>query len=353
LGLLGSLSSLAKQFLSLLGVLGLLDRLGALHLGIGVEPDEVAKVLEGIPLEGGGPLSLFLGSEMRLDFLRVDQTIQIGVGESNSGKSESDLELRTLLVCSVDRVELLKSALSPDDKSSKMTSGSELEEVQSVNGAELDTGNVTEGSQELAFFIVDDQGTTTFDISPVPHLSATRTDFLRVNNSLDIGVSVEGLQDGNGALCLLDAGNGFIGDDEGDFGDLIDSMTAGEDQGRRRGGGECRNEGITPLVLVDSSMPLSVGLGGAEHATTSTHVSEGSLTSSMGTTSRNSGNTGDGATSTPRFGRGLHAGPFRDGVWLSLVAGNVAVDVTNDVQANGSFENGSNFDLARRLAVSC
>jgi len=335
-----------------LGVLGLLDGLSSLHLGVRVELDKVAKVGDGIPLHGAVFDLSLLGSEMRLDFLRIDQTTQIGVGESNSGKSESDFELRTLFVSSIDLVELLESALGPNNKSSEMTSGSELEEVQSLNAAELHTGDVTESSQESGLLIVDDQGTSAFDVSPVPHLTTTSSDFLRVDNSLNIGIGVEGLQDSDGSLGLLNRVDGVVGDDEGNFGDLIYPVTASEDQRRGGSGGECRDEGITPLVLVDSSVPSSVGLGGAEHASSSTHVSESSLTSSMGTTSRNSGNTGDGSTSTPRLGGGLSASPWSDGIWLTLILGKIAVNVSHDVQTNWGLEDGSNFDLARRLPVN-
>jgi hypothetical protein len=34
-----------------------------------------------------------LALEMGLDLLRIDQTTQIGVGESNSGKAESNFDL--------------------------------------------------------------------------------------------------------------------------------------------------------------------------------------------------------------------------------------------------------------------
>jgi len=327
--------------------------LSSLHLGVGIELDEIAEVGEGIPLDRRMSVVNLLGSEVGLDFLRVDQTTQIGVGESNSGKSESDLDFRTLFVSSIDLVELFESALGPDDKSSEMTSGSELEEVQSLNAAELDTGDVTEGSQERGTFVVDDQGTSAFDVSPVPHLASTGTDFLGVDDSLNIGVGVESLQDTDGSLGLLDRDDGVISDDEGDFGDLVDPVTTSENQRGGGGGGECRDKGITPLVLVDSTVPSSVGLGGAEHASSSTHVSESSLTSSMGTTTRNSGNTGDGASSTPRFGGGLSASPWSDSIWLSLILGKIAVNVGDDVQTNWSLEDGSNFDLARRLPVNC
>jgi hypothetical protein len=50
------------------------------------------------------------------------------------------------------------------------------------------------------------------------------------------------------------------------------------------------------LALVDLDVPLAPDLGRGEHATGTTHVTEGSLTSAVSTTTGDTGDTGDGTT---------------------------------------------------------
>jgi len=165
-----------------------------------------------------------------LDFLRVDQTGQIGVGESNSRKTESNLEFGGRLVGSIQAVELLESGFGPDDEASEMSSGSELEKVQSMNIQEIDTRDVTKGLYERSIFFKDDQWSSPFDIASVPHFTPTSTDLLRVNDLLNVGVGLQSLQDGDSLFGLLDIDDGVVGDDERDFGDPVDSVSASENK---------------------------------------------------------------------------------------------------------------------------
>ena len=47
------------------------------------------------------------------------------------------------------------------------------------------------------------------------------------------------------------------------------------------------------LALVDLDVPLAPDLGGSEHATRTAHVTESSLTSTVGTTTRDTRDTGN------------------------------------------------------------
>jgi hypothetical protein len=49
---------------------------------------------------------------------------------------------RLLGVGAVDDVELLEGVLGPDDEAAKVTTRGKLEEVQALNAAELNTGDV-------------------------------------------------------------------------------------------------------------------------------------------------------------------------------------------------------------------
>ena len=64
-------------------------------------------------------------------------------------------------------------------------------------------------------------------------------------------------------------------------------------------------------------MLTALDLGRSEHATTATHVSEGSLTSTMGTTIGDMGDKGHGAFGTPGLGEGLVSGLLGHGVGLA------------------------------------
>jgi hypothetical protein len=55
------------------------------------------------------------------------------------------------------------------------------------------------------------------------------------------------------------------------------------------------------LALVDASVPAAPDLRGREHTSSTAHVSERSLTAAVGTSSRHTGDTGHGATGSPRF----------------------------------------------------
>lgn len=54
--------------------------------------------------------------------------------------------------------------------------------------------------------------------------------------------------------------------------------------------------GDSLLALVDLDVPLSPDLGRGEHATGSAHVTEGSLTSTVSTTTRDTRDTGNSTT---------------------------------------------------------
>ena len=75
------------------------------------------------------------------------------------------------------------------------------------------------------------------------------------------------------------------------------------------------------MVLVDLDVPFPPSLGRGKHSTTSAHVSESSLSGSLGTTTTDTGDTGNSSSSSPRLGRGLVTGLLGDGVSLSPVLG--------------------------------
>lgn len=234
-----------------------------------------------------------------------------------SRTNKNPLEARLLLV---DRVEGGNGRLGPDDESTNVTTRGELEEVEGLNGAGLDTGDVLESPDDTLVLGVDDEGTPPLPVPPVPHLTLTGPDLPRVGNLGDVGVGSDSLEELDGSLGLVGGLDGRR-EDEGDLLDLLDPVASGEDKRGESRGSEGRSNGVSSLVLVHLDVPLPPGLGGSEHSTTSAHVTESGLARSLGTTTANTGDTGNGTTGTPRLGRGLVTGVLSNGVSLSTVLG--------------------------------
>lgn len=232
-------------------------------------------------------------------------------------RNTSSLEARLLLV---DRVEGSNGRLGPDDESTNVTTRGELEEVEGLDGAGLDTGDVLESPDDTLVLGVNDEGTPPLPVPPVPHLTLTGPDLPRVGNLGDVGVGSDSLEELDGSLGLLSGLDGRR-EDEGDLLDLLDPVASGEDKGGESRGSEGRSNGVSSLVLVHLDVPLPPGLGRGEHSTTSAHVTERGLAGSLGTTTANTGDTRNGTTGTPRLGRGLVTGVLSNGVSLSTVLG--------------------------------
>jgi hypothetical protein len=85
-------------------------------------------------------------------------------------------------------------------------------------------------------------------------------------------------------------------------------------------------------------VPLAPLLGRREHATLSAHVTKGTLAGAGVTTARDTGNTCDGTTSSPRLGRVLMTSFLGDGVGLPTVLVHVGVNASDDIISNGRGE---------------
>lgn len=117
-------------------------------------------------------------------------------------------------------------------------------------------------------------------------------------------------------------------------------------------GSQSRGEGISALVDIDLSVPLSPGLGGGEHSSSSAHVTESSLAGSVGTTTRDTRNTSNSSTSSPRFSRCLMTSVLGDSVRLTLVLVHVLEDILNNVRSDGSGEDGGKSDVLLNLGLN-
>jgi len=90
-----------------------------------------------------------LSADLRLDLVRVQQTAEVGVGNQRAGQLVVNLAGRVLAVGSVDLVQLLEGRLGPHAETTDVTSGGELEEVETCNVDSLNSGEVSECLEQL------------------------------------------------------------------------------------------------------------------------------------------------------------------------------------------------------------
>lgn len=330
-----------------LGLAGLDLLLAKLLLGesgsVGVEAELDLEVLEGVLLLDLGALgdgTATGGTEHALDLGRVDDLGQIGLLHDGGRQEEVLLQLGSLGGGAVDLVQSRESGRGPDDEAAEVTAGGELEEVQGVDGGGLNAGDVAESKDKILAIllgVVNDQRTAALGVAATPHLTLTSTDLAGLLDALDVSTGTDGLEQGNGLGGLGDGrvGESGRGDDERDLGDGRDVVAAGHQEGSGRRSSQSGSSSETLLVQVDLLVPLAPDLGGSEHAAGTAHVTEGSLASTVGTATRDTGDTGDSAAGTPGLGRGLVASLLGDSVGLTLVLVHAGVDGMDNVRADG------------------
>jgi len=309
-------------------------------LRIGVQAEENGFVDQGVLLLRPGAL-LHLGisgADHGLDFCAVDEASNIRVADLGSGENVILLMKRSLVKGSEDLVKKRKSTLSPDDEAAKVTTRSKLEQVQSPDVDKFDTRQVAECLNDAVVLVIHDKGTTALTVAAVAQLALSGAEFTGVGDLDDIRVSVYALQEGNSLLGFLKRLGGR-GDYERDLGDFLDAVSTSEDERRKGRSSESGNRSEAALVLVYLDMPPAPGFGGGEHATTTAHVSEGSLARAVGSSSTDARDTGDGTTSTPRFSRSLVASFFTDGVSLTLVLRHALVHLGDYIEPDGGGQN--------------
>jgi len=321
-----------------LGLLELeLELSTALSLCVGVEADESTNVAERVELAGKTASVLLLAVKLGLNFIRVDDTGNISVGHNGVGKSEVALNVRLLVQGSEDLVQLLESSLGPDDETSQMSSGSELEERKAINVGNVQSDNVAESVLDVLVVGVDEERTTAESVTTVSHLTLSGADLLGLLGTGNIEIGVMASEDLDGILGLLDRLDSGR-ENEGNLLELADSVSASNDESGDSRGSEGSADGQTTFVGVGHSVPLAPDLVGGEHTTSSAHVTEATLSRARSTSSSDTGNTCDGTTGSPRLGRGLLSGNGLNSIRLTLVLGNVLVNALNKINTDGRSE---------------
>jgi hypothetical protein len=314
---------------------------------VGVQGILGSEVSQGVLLlDGVEDLVLSLGSDDGLDGIGVDDLGNIGVSQDSSVEVISALFLASDSVRTEDLVEGLEGSFSPDDESTEVTTGSQLSEVKSVDVGDFNTGDVSDSSDEGGVFIVVDEKRTSSEIvSSVSELTLTSSDGLGGSNSFNIFESTESLQEGNDVSGLFNTFDLVI-NDQRKVGDVVNSVTSGEDKGSDSGGSQSGGNGVSLLLDVDLSVPSSPGLQGSEHSTLSTRVGESTLSSSGSTRTTDSGNSGNGSTGTPRDSGVLHTGGGGNSMSLSGVLGDLVMNELDDIKSDGGSADSGKGDLS-------
>lgn len=309
-------------------------------LCVGVKAEENGLVDERVLLLCPGTLLGLLASRADdgLDLGAVDETGNVGIGDLGSGEEVVLLVGGSLVEGSEDLVQEAESTLRPDNEATQVTTRCELQKVESPDVNNLDTRKVAECSNNTVVFVVDNERTTALTVPAVPHLSFTGTQFARIGDLDDVGVGVERLEESNSFLGFLERLD-LVGDDQGNFLDLLNAVTTSKDERRESRCGKGRNNSKPALVLVHLDMPFAPGLGRSEHTTTAAHVTECSLSGTMSSSTSDTGNTGDGTTSTPRFSRSLMASLLAHGVSLPFVLSDAFMHLSYNIKPDRCSKN--------------
>jgi hypothetical protein len=328
----------------------LLLRLLGEDLGVGVQAKHDLLVLERVLLldSRSASDSISLGGvEGALDFRAVDQTGEIGLRDNVGGEEEVTLVGGGLGGGTVDIVKGLESGRGPDDESAEVTTRSKLEEVESGDGASLNTGDVAEsGNELLAIGLrgVDDKRATSLAVSAATELALTGAELLGVLDLVDVLTGTNSLQEAESSGGLGNGGtleNSGV-DNQRNLRDRVDLVSTGHKQRNGSRGSQGRNDGVSLLANSYLNVPLAPSLGRSKHTTGTTHVTERSLTRAMCTSTRNTRNTSNGTTGTPRLSRGLVTSLLAHSVRLTLVLGHASVNLLNDIGSDRAGEDSRN-----------
>lgn len=269
-----------------------------------VETEKNLSVVEWVLLLDSGALGAGItlgGADDGLDLRGVDETSDIGLGDDGGWEEEVLLEGGWGGGRSVDGIQSLEGRGCPNNETSKVSTWGELEEVQGEDGGSLNTGNVAESKGKLLsinLWVVDDQWATTLAVTAATELTLSGAELAGSLDLGDIGTSTNGVEESDGSGS---AGNGGTGenlrvDDQWDLWDGRDLVSAGHQERWDGRSSQGRGSSETLLSKVDLLVPLAPDLSWGEHATGTAHVTEGSLSSTVSSTTGDTWNTGNSAT---------------------------------------------------------
>jgi len=158
----GNLAGLSSD--DLVGTSGLAEGVELLH-----HVSVLERVLLRLVVHADGGLD---GAELGLNLVRVDDSGEVGTVDGVTLELVSALLSSLLGVGAEDVIEAVEGIGGPDYESSNVTTGGELEEVESVDVASVNTGEVPGASLHVGVTVsVDDKGSLAHGESGVAVLS--------------------------------------------------------------------------------------------------------------------------------------------------------------------------------------
>jgi len=204
------------------GVLGsLVEGSSLLNGGVGVELEHRLDVLERVLLDCRSLRRRSSRLEGGLDFVGLEDSLKIGVGQDRTGHRES-----LLVGGGIDGVERLERVGGVDGESTDMSAGGEFEEVELVDGEERDAGDVSHGLDNAVVILVNNERASLLDSSSVSHFTASGSLTSRFLDSVDVVDGADGLEHADGGLGLLNCLGAAV-DDKWEFGNSRDDVTLG------------------------------------------------------------------------------------------------------------------------------
>lgn len=136
-----------------------------------------------------------------------------------------------MLVSSEDVVQLFEGRFSPDDESSDVSSGGKLKKVESADVSDFNSGNVSQSFNERDIgSAVDNERSSSASVSSVSKFSSSGSNFNSINDFLNISPGSNISEESGGLFSSFDLLSG-ISNDQGEFGDVVDSVSSGLDKG--------------------------------------------------------------------------------------------------------------------------
>jgi len=166
-----------------------------------------------------------------LNCVRVDQAWKVSIRDLGSWQLEVGFLSWRFPQSAVDGVQLLERSFRPNAKSSKMRSRWQLQKIQSVNWNQLNTREIAECLLDSVVFIVDDQRSSSHNVSTISHLSFTTSDLFGLLTLLNVVVSIQTFQQSNSCFCFGETFN-RVGDHNWNFRNSFNLVTSSHQQWR-------------------------------------------------------------------------------------------------------------------------
>jgi len=251
----------------LVGSVGGAEGVQLLHHGAILE-----RVLLGLVMSTAGGLD---SVELGLDLVRVDDSGKIGTVHSVTVELVASLLNSLVGVGTENVIEFSKGRLAENDESTDMTTRGELDKVESVDVAGLDTGEVSGATlYVVVFVVVHNKGSSAHGEARVAVLSLTGTHLLRLADTVEVSSTtehVDGIEESTGRLDVKAVS------DKRKFGAVHDTVTTGKHKRSAGRGGKGGSNGVSLLVDVDLAMPFPPDMEGSEHASLTALVTESTL----------------------------------------------------------------------------